>query len=64
LTGILLGHCPCPERVQAGRLRDAADVLCWVLEHRHNQRFTMNLAMLEDFLKESGFALVEEQENG
>lgn len=28
----------------------AADVLCWILEHDHNQNFSNNLAVIESFM--------------
>lgn len=35
----------------------AADVLCWVLDHDHNDAFAQNIEQLEQKLKEKGFIL-------
>ena len=35
----------------------AADVLCWVLGHFHNQNFGMNLEALEGWALQNGYEL-------
>jgi hypothetical protein len=37
--------------------RAAADVLCWVLQHDHNDAFARNLANLEETIAEAGYEL-------
>ena len=36
------------------RLHIAADVLCWVLEHEHNQTFQKNMDNLLEYLRSVG----------
>jgi hypothetical protein len=38
-------------------LRAACDVLCWVLDHDHNQNFAINLTAIEAELLKAGFVL-------
>jgi hypothetical protein len=40
----------------------AADVLCWVLRHEHNQGFASKLAEIEDRLREMGMVLIKDSE--
>lgn len=44
-----------PESIHA--LRVACDVLCWALEHDHNDTFGRHLAGLEQALASAGFKL-------
>jgi hypothetical protein len=39
------------------RCRLACDVLCWILEHDHNQTFAGNLARIEEQLTKRGYIL-------
>lgn len=44
-------------------MRCAADVLCWALEHDHNQAFEKNLAELATTAERFGFVLKERKES-
>lgn len=62
LVAIILGEVPSPfpesETITA-KANDvliwAADVLCWVLSHEHNQSFADNLEKIDRYLKARGF---------
>lgn len=58
-VAILLGECP---QLEVGpqtkeRIHIATDVLCWVLNHDHNQAFAKNLAAIEDQARTAGYIL-------
>jgi len=60
LTAILLREVPSPfgnDTKAQTMLTSACDVLCWVLEHDHNQHFADNLRRIEEFLLERGLQL-------
>lgn len=58
LLGILLGDVPLEiSDEQRRHMHAAADVLCWILDHDHNQSFASNLQKLEEACKELGFRL-------
>ena len=60
LTGVLLGDADVPMSDEARRgLYFAADVLCWVLEHDHNQQFSVNMSALEAKLARMGYGLID-----
>ncbi len=62
LTAILLEDVPNPfedDPLAWKALQSATDVLCWVLEHDHNQHFTENLRLIDEFLAECGLELKE-----
>lgn len=42
----------------------AADVLCWVLRHDHNDTFARNLEMLEKAAEDAGYSIVHVDEKG
>ena len=44
-----------PDMIQ--KMAIAADAMCWVLGHDHNQHFQTNLDMFETFAREHGFEL-------
>jgi len=58
LVPILLGDVPlpCDERTRA-YIHAAADVLCWCLQHDHNDAFANNLKDIEASLLERGYQL-------
>lgn len=56
-TGIILGDAPCPQTIEPADLIKLADVLCWVLDHDHNDTFSRNLVRLEAWLKDRGYEL-------
>lgn len=64
LTGLLIGEIPSPFLDDDNRLaiHCAADVLCWVLSHDHNQKFAENLAQVEEYVKAAGFELTRAEE--
>jgi len=55
LIAVILGELPTPlnERNKLG-LRAACDVLCWVLNHDHNQSFEKNLGLIERLAHANG----------
>jgi hypothetical protein len=58
LSGLLLKEIPVildPAGLHNFHL--AADVLCWVLQHDHNEAFGNNLKKLYAFLSEQGFEI-------
>src|ERR1051326_3036113 len=59
LVALILGEVPSPVATPAAKddLILAASVLCWVLEHDHNPKFTQYLKLLEDKLRAMGYAL-------
>jgi hypothetical protein len=58
LTAIMLGEVPNPfKRAVPPEITFALDVLCWVLQHEHNQTFGDNLAKIDAFLASRGFVL-------
>lgn len=63
LVGILLGEVKLglPSDL-IGSISTAASVLCWILQHEHNQTFGKSLANLESLAKSAGYTL-ERYEN-
>jgi len=60
ITGFLLGEVRA--RLSGNdwaALHSAADTLCWVLNHQHNQSFNDNLARLEHIAAAQGYQLVQ-----
>ena len=59
LTAIVLGEVPNPFKREApmSQLVLALDVLCWVLQHEHNQTFAKNLAAIDVFFAKRGIVL-------
>lgn len=58
LVAILLREVPNPWPAEGMPLvQAAAEVLCWVLKHEHNQTFTENLQHMEAFFREQGLEL-------
>lgn len=56
LTGILLGNVPLKLEDQDRRhINACCDVLCWVLEHDHNEAFAANLQEIEAKAFEAGY---------
>lgn len=57
----VLGDAPNPFEGENSKmlLIAAADVLCWVLEHEHNQTFANNLKILAQEQKALGYELVD-----
>ena len=60
LAAIILKEVPLQVRPeQMERMLGSADVLCWLLDHDHNQSFTENLKRIEDAFAQMG--IVENQ---
>jgi hypothetical protein len=61
LAGIVLGEAPWPFPPDASNdtVIAALDVLCWVLNHEHNQSFANNLIEIDAVLRQQGFVLGE-----
>ena len=60
LSAIIAGEVPDPfEGGERETCVAALDVLCWILRHDHNPAFAENLAKVDAFLKERGFALID-----
>ena len=58
LAGLLLGDVPNPFGGEIPTAVVAAtDVLCWVLEHEHNQKFADNLRVILAALEARGYEL-------
>jgi hypothetical protein len=51
LTIILRGSVGSPNSEQRERIETAATVLCWVLEHHHNDKFGEYLKQLESVIR-------------
>lgn len=62
IVGILLGEAPRPEGVCLTALQQVATVLCWVLEHDHNDAFAKLLARIEKEHAELGIVLANDPE--
>jgi len=62
LVAIILGEVPNPmgeDNSVKVALHSAVDVLCWVLEHDHNQAFAENLQKIDAHLAALGFNLTD-----
>ena len=59
LTAIVLQRVPWPfpEGVPKAAVVSALDVLCWVLQHEHNQTFADNLKAIDAYLLSRGWSL-------
>ena len=58
LVGIILGHIENPFIDRSSEsLQAAADVLCWILKHNHNETFAQNLLHIEDYCATNGIAI-------
>lgn len=56
LVAILLGKIPNPlEGRDINLMATAADVLCWILNHEHNDHFQKNLDFINQALKDRGY---------
>lgn len=62
LTAVILGEVVpgAPITPQTDMLiRVARDVLCWALQHDHNQTFANNMRILEQSIADAGYVLQE-----
>ncbi len=58
LVAIVLGEVPAPVDARLhNSIIAALDVLCWVLEHDHNETFANNLKLIDKCLAEHGLKL-------
>ena len=57
LSAIVLGEVPTPPEMVKAPIVAALDVLCWVLNHDHNQTFQTNLGRIDSFLASRGLML-------
>jgi hypothetical protein len=58
LVAIILNEVPNPFGEAAlESVKCAADVLCWVLEHDHNQSFSGVLASIDNYMRERGLVV-------
>jgi hypothetical protein len=64
LQGILLGDVPIevPPSI-LGAMQISCDVLCWILEHDHNDQFERNLRHLDAQAISAGYQLFEAEGN-
>lgn len=56
LVAIILGEVPY-RGLDLSRIHGACEVLCWVLEHGHNEAFAANLAAIEASVRLAGYEL-------
>ncbi len=63
IVGILLNDqlCPPADSLERKILTAQADVLCWCLQHDHNQSFKQNLQNAINFATSKGFTFGREQ---
>lgn len=60
LVALILGDVQLPMSDETERgLRYSADVLCWVLEHDHNEAFAKNLSELNAECETLGYRLID-----
>jgi hypothetical protein len=65
LVAVILGEVPLDlDSQDLQRLTGAADVLCWVLQHGHNDTFELNLKKLEQSARAAGFVLQRKPPEG
>lgn len=63
LIAVVLEEVPMPlDEKGRNLIAVAAGVLCWVLEHHHNQAFANDLASIEKYLAAQGFNLMRKHE--
>jgi hypothetical protein len=61
IVGVLLGEVPLPiGHGDEMALNLMASVLCWVLDHDHNQAFAQNLQSLRNDIEAAGFVIRKE----
>ena len=58
LIAIIMGELPDIEIEATESMRGAADVLCWLLGHEHNEMFQDNLDKIEAYLTSHGMVRV------